>query len=423
MAGVVGRLLSSRYSVLARLLEEWLDMTVRWRGALLTGAAGVLVSVLLLTWLVVAGATPWYVAVLLLLTEILLVALAYAVLLLRSLHSRMARVHSFLGRHERRESRARHAAREQQNSVERVSKDVMRVGAQVEGLLAAASQDRAETVMAIEEMDELLSGLTEKVQTVGSDADTFRAETHSRVDGLETEVRQVHTAVDTLKAPLEKFGAPEVVLRRNQAEFAQIEALLDLRSLLRPRAPMPPSRGWAAAPTSILEYVKHILERKPSTVVECGSGVSSVWAGYALESIGAGRCVALEHDPEYAEATRRELERHGLTAWVDVRTAPLRRVAVGEREYDWYDVSCVSDLHDIDVVFVDGPPAATGRVARYPAMPLLRDRCTSDAVLILDDAARPEEKEILEMWADSDAQLWANSPAEKGWATVRLSSR
>jgi predicted O-methyltransferase YrrM len=142
-----------------------------------------------------------------------------------------------------------------------------------------------------------------------------------------------------------------------------------------------------------------------------------------LESIGAGRCVALEHDPEYAEATRRELERHGLTAWVDVRTAPLRRVAVGEREYDWYDVSCVSDLHDIDVVFVDGPPAATGRVARYPAMPLLRDRCTSDAVLILDDAARPEEKEILEMWADSDAQLWANSPAEKGWATVRLSSR
>jgi hypothetical protein len=133
--------------------------------------------------------------------------------------------------------------------------------------------------------------------------------------------------------------------------------------------------------------------------------------------------VALEHDPDYAETTRREIERHGLTAWVDVRTAPLKQVAIADHKYVWYDLSCVEDLHDVDVVFVDGPPGATGPTARYPAMPLLRNRCTPDAVFILDDASRPEEKEILEMWAATGATVQSTSSAEKGWASVSLVSR
>ena len=398
-------------------------MKVRRRGALLVGAAALLVTALVMFWLVAEGEMPWYAALLVLLSEVLLAIVAYTVLLLRRLHRRLARVHSFLGRHERRESRARHAAQERQDSVEKVDDNVTRVGAQVEGLVAAAAQDRAETVMAIEEMGALMSALTGKVETLAAGATASDDETRSRVEALRTELHQLRKTVDGLKDPVQRLVRPEDVLRRNQAEFAQLEALIDLRSLLRPRRPMPPSRGWAAAPTSLLEYIGHVLERKPGMVVECGSGVSSVWVGYALESIGSGRCVALEHDSHYAEVTRREIERHGLSQWVEVRTAPLKRVAVGEDEYDWYDLSSVDDLHDIDVVFVDGPPGATGPVARFPAMPLLRDRCTPDAVFILDDAARTEEKEILEMWAASGADVQTTSTAEKGWASVNLVSR
>jgi hypothetical protein len=268
-----------------------------------------------------------------------------------------------------------------------------------------------------------VTALSGRVQSTASHASTSVSETHSRVEALEAELHQLRATIDGLKAPVQRLVRPDDVLRRNQMEFAQVEALIDLRSLLKPRRPMPPSRGWAAAPTSLLEYIGHVLERKPGTVVECGSGVSSVWVGYALESIGSGHCVALEHDAHYAEVTRSEIERHGLSAWVEVRTAPLKRVTVGENEYDWYDLSCVDDLHDIDVVFVDGPPGATGPAARYPAMPLLRDRCTDDAVFILDDAARPEEKEILNMWVASGADVQNTSPAEKGWASVNLVSR
>lgn len=398
-------------------------MTVRRRGSLLVGAAALVLTALLMTWLIAQGQMPWYAAVLVLFTEALLGSLAYVVLLLRGLHGRVARVHSFLGRHERRESRARHGAREQHSSVRQVHDNVTTVGAQVEGLVAAASQDRAETVMALEEIGHLLSALTGNVKSLTSDATASASEIHTRVEALAAELHQLRATVDPLTAWVQRFVGPEDVLRRNQAEFTQIEALIDLRSLLRPRRPMPPSRGWAAAPTSLLQYIGHVLERKPSMVVECGSGVSSVWVGYALERIGSGRCVALEHDTHYAEVTRKEIERHGLTDWVEVRTAPLKRVTVSNEEYDWYDVSSVDDLQDIGVVFVDGPPGATGPVARYPAMPLLRDRCTAGAVFILDDAARPEEKEILEMWTASGADVQATSLAEKGWASVALAPR
>ena len=402
-------------------------MTVRRRGALLVGAAALLVTALVMIWLVAGGEIPWYAAVLVLLSEALLAGLAYAVVLLRRLHSRVARVHSFLGRHERRESRARHAAQQHRGAVKQVDESVTRVGDRVEGLVAAASQDRAETVMAIEEMGAALTSLSaslsRQLESLSSDSSATRNEASAQVTALTTELQQVRSAVDGLKAPVQRLVRPEETLRRNQAEFAQIEALIDLRSLLRPRRPMPPSRGWAAAPTSLLEYIGHVLERKPDMVVECGSGVSSIWVGYALESIGSGRCVALEHDPHYAELTREEVDRHGLSAWVDVRTAPLKRVTVGDEEYDWYDPSSFADLHDIDVVFVDGPPGATGPVARYPAMPMLRDRCTADAVFILDDADRPEEKEILEMWTANGATVERRSRAEKGWASVNLVSR
>lgn len=408
-------------------------MRVGQRGMVLTGSVGAVLAIVALVWLVAAGGLPWYAAVLMMLSGALFAGLAYSVLLLRRLHRRVAKVHTFLGRHERRESRARHAAQRHESSIQQVDENVTGLGLQVEGLVATATQDRAETVMAIEGMDAKMSSVDGQISTLtgtvqaatsaATEAAKSGAETHARVEALRTELDQLRATVDGVRAPVQRLVRPEDILRRNQTEFAQVEALIDLRSLLRPRAPMPPSRGWAAAPTSLLEYIGQVLERKPSMVVECGSGVSSVWVGYALESIGSGRCVALEHDPYYAEVTRREIERHGLTDWVEVRTAPLKRVAVGHEEFDWYDPSCLDDLGDIDVVFVDGPPGATGPVARYPVMPLLRDRCTTDALFILDDAARPEEKQILEMWAASGAELQASSPAEKGWATVRLTPR
>lgn len=182
--------------------------------------------------------------------------------------------------------------------------------------------------------------------------------------------------------------------------FRQIEALDDLRTLLRPRAPLPASRGFAASPDVIHLLVDHVWRHRPELVVECGSGTSTVWLGYAVERAGRGRVVALEHDERYADATRELVVAHGLDKVVEVRLAPLERWAPesGGRTLQWYARAAFADLDGIGVLFVDGPPGYSAPTARYPALPLLLERCAADPLIVLDDAYRADERTLSDRW-------------------------
>ena len=48
---------------------------------------------------------------------------------------------------------------------------------------------------------------------------------------------------------------------------------------------------------------------------------------------------------------------------------------------------------------IDGPPYSIGRLARYPAGPMLFDKLTDGGTVFLDDADRVEETEICDRWA------------------------
>ena len=50
------------------------------------------------------------------------------------------------------------------------------------------------------------------------------------------------------------------------------------------------------------------------------------------------------------------------------------------------------------MLIIDGPPENTQKWARYPAIPLLYDYMAKGCIVILDDANRKDEKEIIEMW-------------------------
>jgi predicted O-methyltransferase YrrM len=180
--------------------------------------------------------------------------------------------------------------------------------------------------------------------------------------------------------------------------FRQAEALDDMRALLCPRAPLPASRGWAASPDVMHLLIDHVWRHRPKLVVECGSGTSTVWLGYAVERVGGGRVVALEHDERYAEATRGLVRAHGLEEVVEVRIAPLERWQSGEQTLQWYAQEALEDLYGIGVVFVDGPPGSSAPIARYPALPRLLDRCVEDPLIVLDDAYRPDERTLSDRW-------------------------
>lgn len=187
------------------------------------------------------------------------------------------------------------------------------------------------------------------------------------------------------------------LVRLRWEQIRETEALLQLYRDFAPRAPMPSAAGWALDPTGLLELTDLLAARKPKTVIELGSGTSSIWLGYLLERSG-GRLISVDHEARFADHTRSIVERHGLAGSVEVRTAPLTTMTVGEETFEWYDTAIFSDLVGVDAVFIDGPPARTGKIARYPAMAALESILADDAVVVLDDADRPDEQAIVERW-------------------------
>jgi predicted O-methyltransferase YrrM len=202
----------------------------------------------------------------------------------------------------------------------------------------------------------------------------------------------------------------------------QTEALMSLHALIEPRAPLPAFRSWNITPDLSVEYAAVLLDREPALVVELGAGVSSIVGGYVMERIGSGRIVGFDHKAEFARGTADTVRRHGLEGIVEVRHAPLERVEIGGRAWQWYAPEAFADLEDIDVLFIDGPPNTTGLLARYPALPMLMDRLGPGAVIVLDDAARVMEQAAIRRWRrDFPGLSVYRTDTKGGGAVMRLS--
>lgn len=205
--------------------------------------------------------------------------------------------------------------------------------------------------------------------------------------------------------------------------FRQLEALQGLYVELGLTKSMPATRGWAASPDYLLETVRHALASKPSAVLECSSGTSTMVLARCMQMNGAGHVYSLEHDPHYAAQTRLLLERHGLSDWATVLDAPLAQHQIGDASWLWYETSALP-ARAFDMLSIDGPPQAIGKLARYPAGPMLFPRLGADAAIFMDDADRPDERAILARWK-AEFPLLAQSAryCEKGCAVLMTPQR
>lgn len=192
-------------------------------------------------------------------------------------------------------------------------------------------------------------------------------------------------------------GEPLDLLRRDLQR--DVSSLIMLNSLLPAAGRLPPPGGWAATPDTLLALVSSVMKSiGPSTIVECGSGTSTSWLSVALNSVGGGRLISLEHDPEYGAQTRRALESVGIESRADVRVFPLEPRHIDGETFAWFPDEAFSDIPDITLLFVDGPPGYLGPQARFPALPLLASQLADGALVVLDDIDRAEEQEVLVRW-------------------------
>jgi len=215
--------------------------------------------------------------------------------------------------------------------------------------------------------------------------------------------------------------AVRMVAKQQDNLYAQTEALMQLNQALNPRSLLPSMRGYAGSPDFLVWLYREIKQRKPKVIVEASSGVSTLVCGYALEQLGEGRVVSLEHHEFFAGISRNNVEQHQLQAIVNVCHAPLKEHTIEGASWQWYDFDIADLPEQIDMLVIDGPPRRTQSLARYPALPLLKSRLAKNAVIFIDDAARADEKAMVKRWKQEFPNLEISQlPAEKGLTVIRL---
>lgn len=209
--------------------------------------------------------------------------------------------------------------------------------------------------------------------------------------------------------------------RSLEQTYQQTEALVNLLTQISPRAALPPMRAWAISPDFAVILHNHLQRQQPQTILELGSGISTLITAYTLEKQGQGHLYSVDHAAEFLHMTHANLQQHELAKYVTCLHAPLKTVTLQGHDWEWYDTTVLPNIA-IDLLVVDGPPQQNNpqREARYPALPLLLDRLNSGGYVLLDDAARTDERRIVTRWlAETTLELVARLPTEKGTVLLR----
>lgn len=165
--------------------------------------------------------------------------------------------------------------------------------------------------------------------------------------------------------------------------------------------PMPFGGGWALTPDAAVVLAREIALNKPRIIVELGSGVSTVLIGRMLKQAGEGKLFSLDHDPNWAEETRRHIQASALQDHVVVLDAPLASQSFGDKVFNWYEIpEQLRQAGNIDLIVVDGPPQSLdpSGMPRYPALPAFLKQLSPQGMIYIDDANRPQEQAMIAKW-------------------------
>ena len=221
--------------------------------------------------------------------------------------------------------------------------------------------------------------------------------------------------------------------RRLDRQFAGVVSMLEEKSLeiqtagaiaqLQFRFPV-----FLGGPSIDAHHARQLLfvleELKPRVILELGSGTSTVIVARALQTLGypPEMHIAVDHDARYLSNTIQLARVNGVEPFVRFEHCPL--APVPGYALPWYsNVPETIGRAQIDLVIVDGPPAyEPGKEkSREPALPVSRRFLSERAVVILDDANREGESEILDRWLQDYPEFSLTRVREgKGVAVLTL---
>ena len=237
------------------------------------------------------------------------------------------------------------------------------------------------------------------------------------ITGLVTQGQQAsNSLIEQTKQKIE-YGERHILDAVNKGltnNVKQLEAFVNLTQYLNDGSMPLNFHGWPISPDIALFLIQKIEYNQYDLIIEFGSGTSTALftkviakqheKGQMLNS----KLVTFEHNKKYYELTKQNLMAQGLTEYVDLVYAPLKEYEYDKEAFLYYQ--CEETLNKLNklhaghisiLVLVDGPPGATGPLARFPALPHLLSAFSHQTMhLVLDDYHRGEEKQVADKWEE-----------------------
>jgi hypothetical protein len=189
-----------------------------------------------------------------------------------------------------------------------------------------------------------------------------------------------------LKTALQRFR-----IRRGVRAIARLgDGELPSRAVLQSLSLGWGNDGYAAN----LDYLEEVAKNAATTegpILECGSGLTTLLLGMLAGRRGVA-IRSLEHSAEWQQRISTVLTQNRI-ANVEVLNSPLRDYG----DYCWYDPPLGELPENFRLVVCDGPPGMT-KGGRYGLLPIFGARLPEGAIIILDDAGRPGEVELVNRW-------------------------
>jgi predicted O-methyltransferase YrrM len=202
--------------------------------------------------------------------------------------------------------------------------------------------------------------------------------------------------------------------------YDQVAGLLQIQNAMAGQPVLRPMRGWAISPDAMALVLVDLQEREAPTVIEFGSGQSTIILASALRHRG-GKLVSVEHDVDYSAVIRKQLDVCGLADVVLSVHLPIEASTdpqeVGIRSYDLRALPS----QKVDIALIDGPPKRVGSVdTRLVPLRWCVKNLTERGAIFLDDSNRPSEQQCLAaLRREFPGILLTEVPTEKGLTRIQ----
>lgn len=176
--------------------------------------------------------------------------------------------------------------------------------------------------------------------------------------------------------------------------------------------------GWSndgyAANIDYLEEVSRKTIETNGNILECGSGVTTILMGILCNK-SKKEVWSLENSAEWRNRITSALKTNGISG-AHVCYSPL----VEYGEFSWYEPPLSQLPKEFSLVICDGPPGTT-RGGRYGLLPVMSQRLKTGTTILLDDAGRPGEIELIRRW-ETEAKFESNVTDRAGhvFAVMRI---